>query len=91
MTLDSRAGPTVYPDPNLTDHIVCVAAMALIINPEVNITALNTQQIINIYTGVTTNWKDVGGPKSQTGQSCLAEEKTPVFSSAKISRTFCLA
>ena len=59
---DIYADPTVYPDPNLTDHIVCVAAMTLIVNPEVNITALNTQQIINIYTGVTTNWKDVGGP-----------------------------
>ncbi len=36
--------------------------MTLIVNPQVNITALNTQQVINIYTGVTTNWKDVGGP-----------------------------
>ncbi len=52
----------IDPDPNLTDHIVCVTAMTLIVNPEVNITSLNTQQVINIYTGVTTNWKDVGGP-----------------------------
>ncbi len=59
---DIYADPTVYPDPNLTDHIVCVTAMTLIINPEVNITSLNTQQVINIYTGITTNWKDVGGP-----------------------------
>jgi len=59
---DIYADPTVYPDPNLTDHIVCVTAMTLIVNPEVNITSLNTQQVINIYTGVTTNWKDVGGP-----------------------------
>lgn len=61
-TSDIYADPTVYPDPNLTDHIVCVSAMTLIVNPEVNITALNAQQIINIYTGVITNWKDVGGP-----------------------------
>ena len=59
---DIYADPTLYPDPNLTDHIVCVTAMTLIVNPEVNITSLNTQQVINIYTGVTTNWKDVGGP-----------------------------
>src|SRR5260370_30765645 len=54
---DIYADPTLYPDPNLTDHIVCVTAMTLIVNPEVNITSLNTQQFINIYTGFTTNWK----------------------------------
>ncbi len=59
---DIYADPTVYPDPNLTDHIVCVTPMTMIINPEVNITSLSAQQIINIYTGVTTNWRDVGGP-----------------------------
>jgi phosphate transport system substrate-binding protein len=59
---DIYADPTVYPDPNLTDHIVCVTAMTLIINPAVNIASLNTQQVMNIYTGVTTNWRDVGGP-----------------------------
>jgi phosphate transport system substrate-binding protein len=36
--------------------------MTLIVNPEVNITSLNTQQVINIYTGLITNWRDVGGP-----------------------------
>ncbi len=59
---DIYADPTQYPDPNLTDHIVCITPMTMIVNPEVNITALNTQQIINIYTGVITNWRDVGGP-----------------------------
>lgn len=59
---DIYADPTLYPNPNLTDHIVCVTPMTIIVNPDVNITSLNTQQIINIYTGVTTNWKDVGGP-----------------------------
>jgi phosphate transport system substrate-binding protein len=59
---DIYADPTIYPDPNLTDHIVCITPMTLIVNPEVSITSLTTQQVINIYTGVTTNWKDVGGP-----------------------------
>ncbi len=59
---DIYADPTLYPNPNLTDHIVCITPMTLIVNPDVNITLLNTQQVINIYTGVTTNWKDVGGP-----------------------------
>ena len=59
---DIYADPTLYSNPNLTDHIVCITPMTLIVNPDVNITSLNTQQVINIYTGVTTNWKDVGGP-----------------------------
>lgn len=59
---DIYADPTQYPDPNLTDHIVCITPMTIIVNAEVNITSLNTQQVINIFTGVTTNWKDVGGP-----------------------------
>jgi phosphate transport system substrate-binding protein len=36
--------------------------MTLIVNPEVNIDSLNTQQVITIYTGINTNWKAVGGP-----------------------------
>jgi phosphate transport system substrate-binding protein len=59
---DIYADPTIYPDPNLTDHIVCVDIFTLIINPAVNISSLNTQQVINIFTGATTNWKEVGGP-----------------------------
>ena len=59
---DIYADPTLYPNPNLTDHIVCITPMTIIVNPEVNITSLNTQQVINIYAGVTTNWRDVGGP-----------------------------
>ncbi len=59
---DIYADPTLYPNPNLTDHIVCITPMTLIVNPDVNITSLNAQQVINIYTGITTNWKDVGGP-----------------------------
>ncbi len=59
---DIYADPTIYPDPNLTDHIVCVNAFTLIVNPAVNISSLNTQQVVNIFTGATTNWKEVGGP-----------------------------
>lgn len=59
---DIYADPATYPDPNLTDHIVCVNIFTLIINPAVNISSLNTQQVINIFAGATTNWKEVGGP-----------------------------
>ena len=59
---DIPADPNKYSDPNLTDHIVCENIFTLIINPQINLTSLTTQQASNIFTGVTTNWKDVGGP-----------------------------
>jgi phosphate transport system substrate-binding protein len=59
---DIYADPALYPDPSLTDHIVSVNVFTLMTNPAVNISSLNTQQVINIFTGITTNWKEVGGP-----------------------------
>ncbi len=59
---DIYADPAVYPDPNLTDHIVCANSFALIVDPQVTISSLSTQQIIDIFTGKIVNWQDVGGP-----------------------------
>ena len=59
---DIYADPVLYPDPNLTDHIICVTAFTLIVNPQVNISSLTTQQILAIFTRKITNWKVVGGP-----------------------------
>jgi phosphate transport system substrate-binding protein len=60
---DIYADPAIYPDPNLTDHIVCVIPFAMIVNPDVTVTSLTRQQIIAIYsTGSITNWSQVGGP-----------------------------
>lgn len=47
---------------DLVDHQVCVVAMAPIVNKDVGVKDLTKQQIIDIFTGKTTNWKDVGGP-----------------------------
>lgn len=58
---DIYADPVLYPDPNLTDHIVSVVAFTLIVDPQVGITSLTTQQILAIFTGKITNWKAVGG------------------------------
>jgi len=59
---DIYADPVLYPDPNLTDHLICVVAFTLIVDPQVGITSLTTQQILAIFTGKITNWKVVGGP-----------------------------
>jgi len=58
---DISADPALYPNADLTDHIVCMSAFTLIVNPQVTVASLTTQQVIDIFTGVTTNWEEVGG------------------------------
>nr|BBH93810.1 phosphate-binding protein [Thermogemmatispora argillosa] len=60
---DIYADPAIYPDPNLTDHIVCVIPFAMVVNPDVTVASLTRQQIIDIFsTGRINNWSQVGGP-----------------------------
>lgn len=48
---------------DLVDHQVAVVIFALVVNPSVSgVTNLSTAQVVSIYTGKTTNWKQVGGP-----------------------------
>ena len=47
----------------LVDHQVAVQGWIMVNNPDVTgVTNLTTDQATKIWTGVTTNWKDVGGP-----------------------------
>lgn len=49
----------------LVDHQVCVVSMTPIVNKDVTeagVKDLSTDQLIGIFTGQITNWKDVGGP-----------------------------
>lgn len=45
----------------LVDHQVAVVAMAAVVHKDAGVTNLTKQQLVDIFTGKTTNWKDVGG------------------------------
>ncbi|WP_378954663.1 phosphate ABC transporter substrate-binding protein [Pelosinus sp. sgz500959] len=50
-----------YKDKGLVDHQVAVAPFVFIVNQDVSVDNLTQQQYVDILTGKTTNWKDVGG------------------------------
>lgn len=49
----------------LTDHEVAIVAMAPVVNKDLGITSLTTDQLVSIFTGKVTNWNDVGGPDEE--------------------------
>lgn len=54
--LDADAAKT------LVDHEVAVVTMAPVVNSDLGITNLSTDQLVSIFTGKITNWKEAGGP-----------------------------
>jgi phosphate transport system substrate-binding protein len=46
----------------LADTKVCVVGMATVVNPGVTVDNVTKQQLIDIFTGKITNWKQLGGP-----------------------------
>jgi len=46
----------------LTDTKICVVGIAPVVNPGLTVDNLSKKQLIDIFTGKITNWKEVGGP-----------------------------
>ena len=46
----------------MVDHKVCTITMAPVVNKDLGVKDLTTTQLTDIFTGKTTNWKEVGGP-----------------------------
>lgn len=51
-------------DTDLVDHRMAVVAFTLVVSSDIqnSVQNLTSQQILNIYTGKTTNWSQIGGP-----------------------------
>jgi phosphate transport system substrate-binding protein len=60
---DIYASFAAYPDPDMTDHIVCVTPFTLITNLDITLPSLTQAQIVAIFSSnQLTNWQEVGGP-----------------------------
>lgn len=46
----------------LVDHKVCTVTMAAVVNKDLGVTDLTSEQLIDIFTAKVTNWSEVGGP-----------------------------
>ena len=49
----------------LTENIIAYDGIAMVVNPSNGVENLTKEQLVKIYTGEVTNWKDVGGADKQ--------------------------
>jgi phosphate transport system substrate-binding protein len=58
---DVEAADKNIDDSNLTDNKVCVVGFAPVVNKEVGVTDITSQELVDIFTGKITNWSELGG------------------------------
>jgi phosphate transport system substrate-binding protein len=46
----------------LIDHKVCVVGFTAVVNPKVTVSNVTQKQLVDIFSGKITNWKEIGGP-----------------------------
>ena len=63
--LSSRALKDEEKAQGLTETVLAYDGIAIIVNPENQVSGLTLQQISDIYTGKVTNWSDVGGSDAE--------------------------
>lgn len=51
-------------DAGVVENIVAIDGIAVVVNPSTTVTDLTKDQLTQIYTGVITNWKDLGGEEA---------------------------
>jgi phosphate transport system substrate-binding protein len=61
---DDPAATTSHYFADLADHMLAVVPFALVVSPDIHATVhnLTSQQLIDIYNGIITNWRQIGGP-----------------------------
>lgn len=60
VTAEEKLDPEIAK--TLVDHKVCTITMAPVVNKDLGVTELTTDQLVGIFTSKITNWKEVGGP-----------------------------
>jgi phosphate transport system substrate-binding protein len=57
---DVYADPATYPDPNLTDHLVCVIPFTIIVSNDIPVVDLTVPELVDIFaTGKLTSWDQI--------------------------------
>jgi phosphate transport system substrate-binding protein len=61
---DDLAATTSHYFVDLADHVLAVVPFALVVSPDIHaaVQNLTSQQLIGIYNGTITNWRQIGGP-----------------------------
>ncbi len=61
---------------DLTTHLIGMDGIAIVVNADNPLNAITKQDVIKIYTGAVTNWKELGGPDMKISIEAKAEGRS---------------